>query len=254
MTEPCRLLSLPPEIKTQIWEHVLTGNTLHIRKDLYRDRVYHGICAYETPTTHSATEIRALQSEDRYCQGGSSHSIPDLFEPCSSKRCSRLSTSLLRTCRQLHKETAMLLYQANNFALHDPSALELFLHNLSISQANAIEKLTLYYAHPPSRVTPAGDKRELRHEVIIRTRLHGLKYLTCMIDFERFISHFSESKKTTAAAAKYLRFFGPPYTTFTRATVAGSNGTPREWEPEATMPLWISAEELERWADGGEKG
>lgn len=76
------LLQLPPEIRFQIWEYVLVGHVFV-----------------------TGSEYR-IEDPEHYCD-------PDCFEYHG------IAVGLLRTCRQIYAETALLLYKRNCFFIYD---------------------------------------------------------------------------------------------------------------------------------------
>lgn len=88
-----------------------------------------------------------------------------------------LALDLLRTCRQIHQEAALLPFKCNLFSLRSVGDLDRFIGALVTMQAQAVERISLVL---PASIfhTPASFRTQTLD------KLTGLKALTAFIEFE----------------------------------------------------------------------
>lgn len=144
------LLSLPAEIRNRIYSLVLGGNSIHIvfLSVSYRpDRIQHTLCRAEMS---DADFVRAYKADGdmedpKDCEVRHDRCVPkgEWWMPSDMPK---LSLALLRTCRQIYKEAALLPYAENEFIfgprfepLHNCSD---FVASLLATQRRAIKTLT----------------------------------------------------------------------------------------------------------------
>lgn len=184
-----RLLSLPAEIRNQIFEYVLGNNTVHVwgpaqgsmklradRKlrrsvclrdeteeedaDWLKTRVKHETAATEQPSydaRHANCKLRCSAKELK---------VPKIAAT------DKLDLGLLLTCRQIHNEACLLPYQLNTFSFVSVIDLEAFVSHLIPSQVAAVEHLSFLFHNFNADPTFAAR---------LKSQLSGLKSLILLV-------------------------------------------------------------------------
>lgn len=144
------LLALPPEVRNRIFEYVLgCGETVHIWISPLDTAlsVRHSICNADIDEESAARTIKCLDDatsphgfahRHATCQTYTSHS-----QGSDSLHAAVLSVNFLATCRQVHRETALLAFEKNTFAFKDDHALRHFLNTIIPAQAHAVRSVVL---------------------------------------------------------------------------------------------------------------
>ena len=245
MNESCRLLTLPPEIRAQIWEYVSPGRTIHVQND---QPLRYNACCSSTSDGQWAIELNASKTDDRWSKRV--HPICPHVMCILVRNRTALTTDLLLTNRQIYRETRDLPFKLNAFAFDETKDLVTFLKRLTMEQARAVERLTLYCADPPGKWHVDAFFDLQQHAEFIRSRLNGLKHLTCITGFVRSKDiYVPDGVRSPEAAADYLKLFGRPHTKLLSATIAGYSQVRVGHEPSETKHDWFEAEELNSWAN-----
>ncbi|KAK1823652.1 hypothetical protein LTR12_001838 [Friedmanniomyces endolithicus] len=137
------LLRLPPELRERIWQYVLGGKVLHIgRKGEFGHSTAY---AYECKANGSEKDL----ARHRGPYDGMDATPPTLpyfvrHAPCDTsyhmKKAQYHATYLLRTCRLIHKDAALLPFSENTFLItemHHHVTLVCFLRMLKPEQRRA---------------------------------------------------------------------------------------------------------------------
>lgn len=113
------LLRLPPEIRVRIYSLVLGGQRVWIYHNARRLK-------WRTPERTRLEAGQSVQPGQYFHRGGNlSHSTAD--PPISTEPLKHaLHLGLLRVCRQIYTETALLPYALNTFTFKDDSVRRLF--------------------------------------------------------------------------------------------------------------------------------
>ncbi|TKA52550.1 hypothetical protein B0A55_12778, partial [Friedmanniomyces simplex] len=188
------LLKLPPEIRNRIWHLVLGGRTLHTYTHLRRGvrHVGHSICRVPDDDEAIAKRIvrhNELSGEAEGFQLYHQRHSTCLLSEHSTIRPAPLSLNILRSCRQVHEEGALLPFKLNEFVCVKLNDLAPFLQSIFQAQAHAIETITLACSCIYATVTLAK---------LLKTKLKGLRELKCFVqmrswhaDLPAFRSHWS---------------------------------------------------------------
>ena len=140
VTMPQHLLTLPRELRDQIYTYFLSGKAF-----LPYDYRY---------------EVRLRDNGFR--NGGQHDTRVIRFEGPEYQ----LSTALLRTCKQIHDESTEMLYGRNVFAFRLATLMREFLSSVPDKHLDKIRKITLdlglchYYGSPPSLLRHDADLDE----------------------------------------------------------------------------------------------
>ncbi|TKA55303.1 hypothetical protein B0A55_12299 [Friedmanniomyces simplex] len=145
------------------------GHTLHVWLGGSDDGLYHSICQADTDDEAAAKNIKALGtpvlSEDHcerhmYCKHWA---LPPLKER-------RLSLHILRACRQIHKEAALIAFTSNTLSVgRTPTEC---LQRMIPAQARAIRSIVF-----------EDGEASLRHANILESKLKGLKHVVAYKKF-----------------------------------------------------------------------
>ncbi|PPJ58639.1 hypothetical protein CBER1_03549 [Cercospora berteroae] len=131
-----RLLSLAPEIRNQIYGYVLGGHKVHVWIDFDwgqdRDTRRRPFC-----TQSCWTNLPVVYSEELRPVG-----TEEPCGVCGRHRFTSLDLSLLRTCRQVYADAALLPYSANDFVI-ETAAFTPFMKSLVDKQKASIEHMTV---------------------------------------------------------------------------------------------------------------
>lgn len=155
-----QLLLLPPEIRNRVFNYVFRGKTVHVVLVYsYDERAYrtmHHLCKMveECTPKYRRCEQRAYdpdgilvelstayrdEHDEAGCQFDHSGAAPDQ---------DRISLELLKTCRQIHKEAAVMAFLHNTFTCNSIFDLSSFLKRLFPVQQRAIREPVLCYNTP----------------------------------------------------------------------------------------------------------
>ena len=167
-------LRLPPEIRNRIYDLSLGGGVIHISTrpcdkahggSYSKDELYgtansspsppfvkfvHVICDGSVDAERNiwGNSQKASQAEVPSCYAYyARHSqCTDLLKCAQEKRVTHsLPMSLIRVCRDIHREAALIPYSNNTFALGNIAELELFIKkSLLVPQRAAIKTLQIY--------------------------------------------------------------------------------------------------------------
>ncbi|KAK5741473.1 hypothetical protein LTR17_003908 [Elasticomyces elasticus] len=179
------LLRLPPELRNQIWCLVLGGNSIHVCT--YGGKMLdHSIC--QNPGDELDTALVVTQHLRQDQKTGCYDGHGDQYEYVGYSRrhtgCSiypwrehetsvPLSLAIIKSCRQIYQEAALLPYQLNRFACIGLEDLADFLKILVLEQARAIETITVHVRQPYATAT---------FKNLIGRKLKGLRTLTCFLE------------------------------------------------------------------------
>ncbi|KAK3704999.1 hypothetical protein LTR37_013516 [Vermiconidia calcicola] len=158
------LLRLPPEIRNRIYGYVLGGKTLHVDVSLYRLSIT--VCRAIQPDTLKADTIREQGAENETFHYKDHHvSLGCTLSYREDNGSRKLDVALLRACRYIHREAALLPYLLNTFAFDCDNISwqwSLFMDALNPSQRRAIRAITLVtsYRNLP-HILPAGHVSKL---------------------------------------------------------------------------------------------
>ncbi|KAK5741470.1 hypothetical protein LTR17_003905 [Elasticomyces elasticus] len=180
------LLKLPPEIRNRIWGFLFGGKTVHVQGDYYpqgrrrrlvRRRLVHMVCQVPNSDKEISEQITRHNELDGSTQCFQSYW--DRHRHCYAGGATKKATlpmAVLRTCRQIHQEAALLPFQLNEFSFSQLENLAPFLQSLFQAQARAIESLILQIYRPYHTITLKN---------LIKSKLRGLKELTCFVEICR---------------------------------------------------------------------
>lgn len=135
------LLRLPPETRNRIYHFALGGQNIHIRISRQGKDI-------EVTTCMTALDIdgRAESSERCVFVRGTRRSkyrnTPHVGSCCARDK-SGLDLALLKPCRSVYYEAALMPCTSNTFVPADPKALSKFLSSLKIVQLRAIRRMSL---------------------------------------------------------------------------------------------------------------
>ncbi|KAK3627133.1 hypothetical protein LTR56_012560 [Elasticomyces elasticus] len=223
------LLNMPPEVRTRIWCYVLGGHTIHV--DNCEPR--HGFAGHSLAVhngqsaggQHAAARVRNRMCqtlEDSIASGNevSEAAATIVKEDYHTKhsKCwythkNRLGLRLLRVCRQVHQEAALLPYQENNFVMERGFlTLSSFLMALMPVQSQALHNLEIVVDYPTY-----GEPDDQLKSAYIRARLPKLRSLVVLVQVNKRKPDFSE-KVREQISAKALLFRHLPLSSVTVAS------------------------------------
>ncbi|KAK5134477.1 hypothetical protein LTR08_006394 [Meristemomyces frigidus] len=134
------LLILPPEIRNRIWRYVLAGGTIHMRRlHMRRARAKERgpllpmVCGLQASPEEEALECK---------RDNNTVAHPTYLE--AHQDCTQLlKLSMLRVCRQVHQEAALLPFQENDFVFFSFGDLKCCIEKLLPAQSKALHSITL---------------------------------------------------------------------------------------------------------------
>lgn len=231
------LLALPPEIRNRIWRLVVANRTIHVQVWTIKG-IVHWVCVNDRTDRDIAMDIKASNQ----------HKHPD-YDTFHRECCryplsrARLKLSLLRVCRQVYDEAALLPFKYNTFSIESFDALVPFLKSLVPSQARAIKSITLPFA---------CDRKDASESALIKSKLSGLQHLTCFVVMDNTLleRHFEMYARLRKSMADYLIQFGRFASLKTAAVVAYNH---KMLEPNDDSEYPVDYERLLPWAKAVEK-
>ncbi|KAK5684859.1 hypothetical protein LTS10_002934 [Elasticomyces elasticus] len=250
------LLGLPPEVRNRIWTFVLGGRDIHVtaseitttgfwfwkRTHLPRLPFQLCICQGEDVEGQIAT-IKSSQTKDYRKQHSEIHKA--CFDHKSTTSTGlELSLQLLKVCRQIHQEAALLPFAENHFSFATTTAFDDFIRHILLSQARTLQHISLVVDPSTFNLHPARQ--------LLKSKLQGLKHLKIYLELPRrymleetrisqSLAVFESSPIETASVIAYYvdksidvwRFGRPQW---------GFGNTVRElrrWETESEQSLLI---------------
>ncbi|KAK5711999.1 hypothetical protein LTR17_018138 [Elasticomyces elasticus] len=241
------LLNIPPEVRTRIWCYVLGGHTIHV--DNCEPR--HGFAGHSLAVHNgqsAATKVHNRMCQPREDSIASGNEVSEAaativkedyhskHSKCWNTSKNRLGLRLLRVCRQVHQEAALLPYQENNFVMERGFlTLSRFLMALMPVQSQALHSLEIVVDHPTY-----GEPDDQLKSAYIRARLPKLRSLVVLVQLRKGTLFFPKTVREQIAA-KILLFRHLPLSSVTVAT--------HYLEKYAIM----SVEEAKAWSTGLEE-
>lgn len=152
-SEASPLLRFPPEIRNRIYEYVLGGNTVHMimtpERQIEPSRLTHRLCKLGDKDQAEYPRCSLVSKMDRIVWPNTGtayhqrHIAPGCHLTTDQPRGYgfRLSLSLLKSCRQIHKEAALLPFIHNTFTCTGDQGLEVFIDKLFPVQRRALHRL-----------------------------------------------------------------------------------------------------------------
>ncbi|KAI7326578.1 hypothetical protein KC315_g7519 [Hortaea werneckii] len=138
----CLLFSkLPSEIRDVIWHYVFGGLTIHILDDaLDRNTCVAKVCRLHVDPEREALSLRDKAQNPYHVRHFRCFESPDQQSSNPPDR-PQAVVAVLRVCRQIHDEAALLPFVANFFSFARFTSLSRFLDRLLPAQAHAIQRL-----------------------------------------------------------------------------------------------------------------
>lgn len=181
--DDCPFLELPPEVRNRIYEYALGGHNLHMftwnrfeKRFTYQTRVIRNVVG-----TRATVGMRKLLTTPRLAMG------------------------LLRSCKQVYHEAALVPYYDNTFSFARGSDVEFFINDvLSEKQRAVLQHLTYASMQPETRTNGGHAVRDyLRthfcdYRVLVGLvpktigMLSGLARLTITIDVDSINAYCSK--------------------------------------------------------------
>ena len=146
------LLRLPAEIRNRVYGYVLGGKTLHIikyHKSPSKVVFRYNTCRLPEADSHQADCVRENGSENTSFDYIKYHEAQGCrFAGRDRFNTGRLDIQLLRVCRQIHREAALIPYTMNTFSFNEEHCIFCpFLNGLMASQQRALRGVTFYCNH-----------------------------------------------------------------------------------------------------------
>ncbi|KAK5765418.1 hypothetical protein LTS12_004431 [Elasticomyces elasticus] len=239
------LLRLAPEIRNRIFSILLGEKTIHISSYTTKGSpvVMHSICkipGHSQKIANTITRHNALSGvAEPFDRSGSFHTDCVSSYPAQhSLETMATVLSVLRTCRQIHQEAALLPYQLNNFMCPGTEWLGPFLQTLVPAQAYAIENLTF---------SNISTHNTLTFQNLVKVKLKGLKHLTCFVEFSHNRQYQcvpGDTDKSDSITLSLLQLKSP--TLVTASAVPYKNDDDDHWWGSDPPP--ITRESMRTWA------
>jgi hypothetical protein len=154
-----RSLTVPKEIRNQIYSLVLGTNSLHVyaRKSADAESTKAAKVDYYTCLAPTSNHTHHASATAR----NTGHAQPEWLDqhlPCFTAGSSHLpNLQIMLTCRQIYTETRLLPYSTNEFIFVGPSSLQTFVEcALKPDQVQALRCFSIWTAVCPTVPTPAG--------------------------------------------------------------------------------------------------
>ncbi|KAK1063517.1 hypothetical protein LTR12_006629 [Friedmanniomyces endolithicus] len=142
------LLFLPAELRSRVWLEVLGGQTIHIPPPLLSFCPLSGVVSSSKRSNKPSTAYRCqLSVGDRdhalhfkaVGEGTlSQRSHHNFHRLCARANGASMDVDVLKVCRQIHDQAALLPFSSNHFSFATDASLVDFLHHTLPSQARAI--------------------------------------------------------------------------------------------------------------------
>ncbi|KAK4635918.1 hypothetical protein CLAFUW4_00295 [Fulvia fulva] len=204
-----RLLRLPPEVRNRIFRYAFSAALVHVwmtddeeGTTGKKPKLCRSICLADTDDEAEALAIREKKTNghenwlDRHtkCTHGSASTYRvfdnERYESFSRASSSNLVSPLdqLRTCRQIHSETALLFYQENTFQFCYNVDLQRFLEYLVPAQLRAIQNISI--------LCDDGWRGDDIYDVKqIKKKLPKVKALTILAELQGEYDDFKDAQK-----------------------------------------------------------
>ena len=140
--EESRLLSLPFELRQQIFEEVLGSSTLHITQ--HPHRLGHTRCTSSIPSSQR-THSKIICSRNCFNPNKTIQTYR-YGEFLDHDNISEDSLSLLLVNRQLYHEASHILYESTTFDFNHPQSLTFFARSVRASRLNSIRSINITWS------------------------------------------------------------------------------------------------------------
>ncbi|KAF2216487.1 hypothetical protein CERZMDRAFT_104756 [Cercospora zeae-maydis SCOH1-5] len=187
------LLSLAPEIRNNIYGHVLGGHKVHFFTEWVRDK----------PTPRSVLRYHICGSGKLATNPPKKRLRPKIRRACGCYCSAEFDLSFLRTCRQIYDDAALIPYASNNF-LVSTSTFTLFMNSLLDAQKASIKHITMigqWGFTQPASILNLKDVRgltSLKHLSVVVTYglgqrpFQGLMNLAALPDLQKVSFDFKQ--------------------------------------------------------------
>ena len=162
-----------------IWQYVLGGLTIHILDDaLNHNTCVAKVCRLPVDPELEAVRLREGEQNPYHarhfrCFEPPDQQSSDLYDPPQAL------VSVLRVCRQIHEEAALIPFIANFFSFARFTSLSRFLDRVAPAQAHAIQRLAwLEHSNWSSHWNHAAG-------VALRRRLPSLSQVVVFVEFRQ---------------------------------------------------------------------
>ncbi|KAI7208384.1 hypothetical protein KC333_g9159 [Hortaea werneckii] len=199
----CLLFSrLPSEIRDVIWHYVFGGLTIHILDDaLDRNTCVAKVCRLHVDPEREALSLRDKAQNPYHVRHFRCFESLDQQSSNPPDRPQAL-VAVLRVCRQIHDEAALLPFVANFFSFARFTSLSRFLDRLLPAQAHAIQRLAwLEHSNWSSHWDHAAG-------MALRRRVPSLSQVVVFVEFRQAsVELFLRSGHTRGVRAADLSEF-----------------------------------------------
>ncbi|CAD6566348.1 MAG: hypothetical protein ASARMPREDX12_008195 [Alectoria sarmentosa] len=198
------LLKLPPEVRNRIYYFVNGGNFIHVEGIPERNSFFRIVLCRATMSeedAHRAFET-ASASDESLCDAANRHSC--CFEGLGTtsefdtSECppgaTKVSVSLLRTCRQIYQEAKYILYSTNIFSFRQPTIVSWFCSRLKKDLSG--HERAIRNIHFDMAIDRRAD--EARWNEAIRAlggRLHGVQQVQISIHQATIRRTFAQTRR-----------------------------------------------------------
>lgn len=138
------MLKLPAEIRNRIWRSVLNNGRLHVIKRSSRDKT--GYNLYRCSSNSQRQVSDKSQDSDKVTLYVDNRRPAHRHWACVQDESPRvLGLALLQTCRQIHREAALLPFSETHFVCGDIRRFVNLVGRMLIHQASALRQVTVQY-------------------------------------------------------------------------------------------------------------
>ncbi|RMY83760.1 hypothetical protein D0861_07276 [Hortaea werneckii] len=176
----CLLFSkLPSEIREIIWQHVFGGLTIHILDDaLDHNTCVAKVCRLPLDPELEVVRLREGEQNPHHLRHFRCFEPPDQQSSNPRDQPQGL-VSVLRVCRQIHDEAALLPFVVNFFSFARFTSLSRFLDRLLPAQVHAIQRLAwLEHSNWSSHWSHAAG-------IALRRRIPSLSQVVVFVEFRQ---------------------------------------------------------------------
>lgn len=208
----CYLLELSAELRNMIFELALGGCVIHVCYDEDDEILSRHICKRPSSEEADIQAIKDCELEKRHLSHITRHQHCFGSDPYDSDASDSDTThatanqapvvALLRTCRQIYNEAALIPFACNTFIFDERLDFGQFLCHLIPEQAAALQHLSMRFA-PIDDIDGTNAKAAFLRQVV-QDVIGGLTSLVCFAEFEG-PKEFGKRKQMRRGAVSLLK-------------------------------------------------
>ena len=169
------LLRLPAEIRNHIWSSLFCNSLIIVRLENDGSTLTHSVCQEVNNELQLVNSLKDAGNVQRWAH-------EDIHQECRSSWNSEKRLDVLRACRQIHQEAALLPFSENSFCFTSGRALHIFLKATIPQQVRAIKSISIATQLKPDDFS-VEERKDF--ERLVRRRLAKIDALAIAVEVNK---------------------------------------------------------------------